>query len=250
MEIIIILLLLVVGFIAGIMGVILGGGGGFISIPLLTFFGLSPAMAIATNRFGTLGEGFFSTLEFIKAKQVNYKYTFILSLTAIVASILGSIMLIKINEKLLAIAIAIIMLVLLPLIFVKNNVGIKKINVKKWMIYLGIFVYFLVGIYDAFVGIGGGLVAVYTLTCLMGMTFLQANATDKIPWVVNTIISTIIYAVNGLVNYKLGIILLIGMSFGGYTGARIAIIKGNRFLRIMFAIAVILFAAKMLYDVF
>jgi uncharacterized membrane protein YfcA len=136
---------------------------------------------------------------------------------------------------------------MLPFTFLKGDLGIKRRIVSKYYKVFGLFGYFGIAIYDGFFGAGAGILATYLLIFLLGLTFIESNATDKIPWFLNTLISTIIFAVYGLINYVYGIVLLAGMIIGGYIGAHTAVKKGNKFVRVVFALMVLASAIKMLF---
>lgn len=61
-----------------------------------------------------------------------------------------------------------------------------------------------------------------------------------------SISATIIFMFNGLVDYQLGVTLFLGMLLGGYVGAHMAIKKGNKFIKMILAIVVLVSAAKIL----
>lgn len=61
-------LLFFVGTIAGFFGSTVGGGS-LLSIPFLIFLGLPPQVAIATDRFGGLGQATTALFKFWKSKK-------------------------------------------------------------------------------------------------------------------------------------------------------------------------------------
>ena len=67
-EIITLLLVLLIGLVTGFFDSVVGAGG-LISVPSLIFLGLPPQVAIATDRFGILGQTFAALVKFWKAKN-------------------------------------------------------------------------------------------------------------------------------------------------------------------------------------
>ena len=102
-------------------------------------------------------------------------------------------------------------------------------------------------IWGAFFGGGGGTLVFYVFMAFFGFTIIQSSATNKIPWFVLGIISVVIFAMNGIINYLYGVFLIAGMFVGGYLGAHTAIKKGNRWVKIVFAIIVIASSIKLLF---
>jgi len=76
---------------------------------------------------------------------------------------------------------------------------------------------------------------------------LEVLATNIIPWLALTISSLVIFALNGIIDYKIGIVLLIGMTVGGYIGAHVAIKKGDLWVKRLFVFLVIISGIKLLF---
>ena len=247
MEITTIIIIFLIGLISSFIGSLSGGGGGLISMPALTFLGLPPNIAVATNRFGSLGVGLSSTYKFAKAKKIVFKYAFPLMAISVIGSVIGAKILIEINQELLTKLIGFLIIFMLPFIFIKNKSGIKRKVVGRSYKIFGFIAYSGLAVYDGFFGAGAGIFATYILVFLLGLTYIESNATDKIAWLLNGIVSTVIFAFYGLINYFFGIILLAGMLIGGYFGAHTAIKKGNNFVRILFSIVVLVSALKLIF---
>ncbi|MCX7955157.1 MAG: sulfite exporter TauE/SafE family protein [Bacteroidales bacterium] len=92
-----ILILIIIGFVAGILGGMLGVGGGIIVIPALVFFlGLTQKQANATSlAFMLAPTGLLAVINYYKAGYVNVKYAIILSIAFFVGAYFGSLWAIK-----------------------------------------------------------------------------------------------------------------------------------------------------------
>lgn len=82
---------------------------------------------------------------------------------------------------------------------------------------------------------------------MMGLTYLESNATKKISGLTMAIVGTIFFAYFGIIDYFYGIILMMGMVSGGYLGVKIAIKKGNNLIKIIFSLIVILSTIKLIF---
>jgi len=80
------------------------------------------------------------------------------------------------------------------------------------------------------------------------MTINRANATIKLPGLLLGISTLLIFAVHGIVNWTYGITLFFGMLIGGYLGAHTALSKGNAWVKVLFAVVVLLTAVKMILE--
>jgi hypothetical protein len=244
MEILTILLLLSIGFFANFIGGMIGGGG-LISSPTLLFLGLPPQVAIATDRFSSIGQC-TSILKYYKNKKINYKFLIPLSIITIIGTLIGSFLLININKSILIKTIGIVIILLLPIILVKK-VGLIKKKLNFYMIIIGYLLYFLIAIYGSFIGAGTGILTTIVLISFFGLTYLEANGNFSVLWFIISVISTVIFAFQGIIRYDYGFILLIGSLIGGYTGAHIAIKKGDKFVKILFIILVFISGIKLIF---
>ena len=241
------LFIFIVGFLASFIGTLSGGGGGLLSIPALIFLGLPPHVAIATNKFGALGGNVSSIFRFKKSKKIVTKYLIPLTIFCVTGTIIGTKILINIDKNLLSYVIGIILLIIAPILLFRRNFGIEIRKVSEKSVYFGYLGYFFVGIYDGFFGGGAGIFAQIVLVGFMGLTFIKSIATDRIPFFFGLSISILILFFAGYINIFYGIILLAGMSIGGYLGAHTAIEKGNKFVRIALISVVIISAIKLLF---
>lgn len=241
-----IILTFIIGVLASFIGAIVGSGG-LISIPFLMFLGLPPQIAIATNKFGAVGLSIGSITKFKKEKKIIWKYILPFSILAIIGGIIGAKLLINIDEDYLSKIVGLILLILLPFIFLKKDLGIKNKKPSKQMKIIGSIIYFLLMIFGGFFGGGAGALIITTLIYFFGFKIIEANATDMVPWFILSLISLIIFMIYGIVNYFLGISLFIGMLVGGYLGAHIAVKKGDKWVKSLFVILVIISSIKIFF---
>ena len=208
------------------------GGGSLLSIPFLMLVGLPPQVAIATDRFGSVGAAITAFVKFRKAKKIVWKHVLILSILSLIGSLIGANILLNINPDILHIIVGVILLILLPFILLN---------------FLGLSIYLLVQIFTGFFGGGTGPIIFYTLMIFFGFTIIEANATQVIPVLILYLSSLIIFALNGIIDYKIGTVLLAGMAIGGYLGAHLALKKGNKWIKGLFAVVVIISGIRLLF---
>ena len=245
MEILTILLLLFIGFIANFLGSIVGGGG-VISIPALIFLGLPPQTAIATDRFASMGES-ACIFKYHKSGKINYKMILPLCIIAVVGTIIGSSILLNIDKNIILKIMGVMFLLFIPLIILKKDKGIENKKLTKLSIFWGYALYFLVAIQGGFLGAGTGVLAVFVFIFFFGMSYIESNANQAIPWLIISVISTIIFAFYGLIRYDYGIFVLIGAIIGGYIGPYFALKRGEKFIKNLFIVIIILVAIKLIF---
>lgn len=246
MDLITLLLVFIAGLVAGFIGTTVGGGG-LISIPVLIFLGLPPQMAIATSHFGYLGiitAGFY---KFHKAGKVDYKLGIPIAVLSIIGSVVGAFTLLSIPNDILEKLVAVFILLILIIILINKNIGVKKAKPTiGFLKYFGYLLFLLLGFWGAFFGGGFSIFATYILIFLFGKTFLESAGTRKILAFGIVLTAIIIFSLNGAIDWIFGTSLIIGMALGSFYGASHGIKKGDEWVRGLFIIIVLASAIKLL----
>ena len=220
-----------------------GGGGGLISAPFFILIGLPPQIAVATTKFGSLGLTLGSIAKFRKTEYVRKDYVIYLSVLSIVAAIIGSNLLLVTNNAFIEKLVGATMLIALPFIFIKDA-GLVSSKPKNFQEVIGYVSYFIVLILQAAFGAGVGMLLTVVMINLLGFTALESSATRRIPGFLLAAISLLVYIFSGVLYYSYGLAMLAGMLLGGYIGTYIAIKKGNKFVKIIYAIIVAVLGIK------
>ncbi|MGI0006857.1 MAG: TSUP family transporter, partial [Nitrosotalea sp.] len=74
--------LLPLGFVAGVIGSMIGLGGGFVMVPVLTFSGFVPTLAASDSLFAAFSNSVASTVSYAKQKRIVYSLGLKLALFA------------------------------------------------------------------------------------------------------------------------------------------------------------------------
>jgi uncharacterized membrane protein YfcA len=237
---------LLTGFAAGFFDAVVGAGG-LVSVPALVFTGLTPQVAIATDRLGVVGSAVGAFYKFNKAKKIVWKYVLALSAIALIGSLIGANLLIQVDVSILEKVVGILIIVLLPLVLLNKEIGVKAKETSKLKKIVGFFIYFLIMIFGGFFGQGTGPLIFYTLTYFLGLTLIEVLATGLIPWLVLSLSSLVVFANNGIVDYTNGVLLFFGMTMGSYVGAQLALSRGNLWIKRLFGFFVIISGIKLLF---
>jgi len=238
-------------FFIGVLAAALGatvGGGGLLSVPFLIFVGLPPHIAIATNRFGSVGVSVGALAKFSREQKIVWKYVVPFSAIAIVGGYIGARILLQVDEKLLSRIIGFALLALLPLFLIKRDFGITRVHVTRMKEIMGYAVYFLISVWGGFFAAGSGIFNRYAWTHFFGLTMTEVAATGKIPWLVSSLVVLVTFIRAGVVHYPYGVTLFFGMLAGGYFGAHVAVKKGDAWVKRMFVVFVIISAAQLIFS--
>jgi len=233
------------GFVGGLYASTVGSVS-LISFPLVLLTGLPVHVAIATNRFASIMLELASAAKYYQEKKLNLKLGLRFGAIAAVGALIGSNVVVNVDEKYLNLATS-LLLVLVFLFFVfRNNLGLeeKKWNPRHWL--MPSVAIFLLGIYGGFFGAGFG-TFISTILILLGFDFLKSAAMSRVVGLMMSVAATVVFAYNGLIHYPYAIVLGMGMAIGGWTGAGIGIEKGNRYIRSLFILVVLLTSAKLVW---
>ena len=107
-----------------------------------------------------------------------------------------------------------------------------------------------IGFYDGALGPGTGSFFVITLVGLLGYSFLEASAKARLAnWATN-LAALCVFVPQGAVLWKVGLVMGGCNLVGGYVGARVAVSRGARFVRVFFIVVVSTFIVRIAGDVF
>ncbi len=240
------LLLIPIGFIAGFLNTV-AGGGTLLTLPALLFLGLPAPIANGTNRIAILIQTFTAVRGF-KIKGVStYPFSFYLGLSAFVGSFIGAKLEIYISGDLLNKILAIIMImVLLTIIFNpnKNFTEIPERTTGKHL-YWAIFIFFFLGIYGGFINAGIGFLMLVILPYVNGLSLLKSNVTKVFVVAMYTVGAVIVFAYENKINYPLAFILTIGNASGAWVGSRWSVKKDDKVIKLFLIITVSSLAIKL-----
>lgn len=242
-------LIFFVGILIGFISVTVGGAG-LVNIPFLMIIGLNPASAIATSRLSVISSLLSGSIRYYKQGLIKCHTSLIyLTVLTLIGSILGTILVLKIDQQLLKIII-IILQILMLIILSKNNLekSAKTANSSTLSKIIGSFVFLLLGFYLGFFGAGFGTFVIFSLIYFFNFSFAQSAAVMTVINFIALTLSVVIFGYHGMINYQVGIPLLAGSTIGGWLGAHYAILKGNFLLKkLIFAVALILII-KLIFD--
>ncbi|MGF2010669.1 MAG: sulfite exporter TauE/SafE family protein [Nostoc sp. DedVER01b] len=218
------LVLITVFLIASVISVITGSTS-LITVPIMLQFGVEPRTALATNMLALTLMSIGGTLPFIGKGVIDRRRLPRLIVLTLAGSILGALLVLVVPSKSMPLIISISMIVVTVLSIANRNAGVVPAEVIPSRIaeIAGYIVTFLLGIYGGF--FSGGYVTLLTAAYVMlfRMTFVQAIATTKLVNIFSSLVATLIFMMQGIVDYKLGVILGLTMFMGGIIGGHITL---------------------------
>ena len=241
------LFLVVMGFVAGFIDAI-AGGGGLISLPALTFTGMPLVMALGTNKLQSAIGTSVATYKYYQDGLINLKTVYRGLVMGFFGAVLGAIAATNLPTEFMHYIVPFLMLgVFLFNIFNKKmgvEEGHKRMNEYAFFSIFG----FIIGFYDAFFGPGTGNFWIILIVFFLGYTFLQASGYAKMLNLKSNLFSLIVFLYYGHVNFIFGFTMAIGQFVGGYMGAKMVILKGSKLVRPIFITVVGINVILMFYQ--
>ena len=244
----------IVGFLAAMLGTIIGAGGGLVFVPLFMYWfpEWSPSMIVGTSLFSVMCNAVSGSIAYIKQKKVHISAAIVFSLSTLPGAILGAQMSGWFSGQGFMFAFGCFMLCASGLIGFKNfKKGERKeesltLDQLTYSKPIGISISFFVGFISSIFGIGGGLIHVPALIYLMGFPTHMATATSQSILAVSTMIGVITHLIENHIVFSIAIPTSIGAIFGAQVGARIAKrLKAKSILALM-SVAVFALAVRLI----
>jgi uncharacterized membrane protein YfcA len=234
------------GCVAGTLNV-LAGGGSFITLPVLIFFGLPPGIANGTNRVAILLQNMAAVWSFRRYGVLDLRALGWAALPATVGSALGTWAALRISDADFQRLLAFLMLAisLWTLWQGRSREKPSQRPMPKGLRFAGILLgFFLVGIYGGFVQAGVGFL-VLAMTRAAGLDLVRGNAVKVLAILCLTGLALGVFAWQGKVRWVPGLALGVGTILGALIGARLSVLKGHVWLQRVVSATIVLFALKL-----
>jgi uncharacterized membrane protein YfcA len=263
-----------VGFLSGMFGV----GGGFLTTPLLIFYGIPPVVAVASSATQITGASVSGLMAYVRRDAVDFRMGWVLVAGGIVGSLFG-IGLFRLLQAIgqidTAIAIAyVVLLGSVGLLMLNESVatlraaraGTPPKRIKRhhrlvaalplrWRFYRsGLYISpiapfalgAIVGALTVLLGVGGGFIMIPAMIYLLGMSATAVVGTSLFQILFVTAATTLVHSTTTrAVDIVLAALLLVGGVVGAQFGARFALRLKPEMLRFLLALIVLAVAARM-----
>jgi len=239
-------LLVIVGFVVGFINTV-AGGASLISLPILIFLGLPPAIANGTNRVAIVLQNAAAVAGFRSKGVSTFPFNIYLGMSALVGSILGARIAVDIQGEMFNRILAIIMIVVVLIITFKPNIKHEDLaeRLTGKYLWLGILVFFFVGIYGGFINAGIGFVIILYLNMVHRMNLVRVNATKVAVVLMYTLSALAVFIYHDKIIWKVGLVLAIGNIAGAWFSSRISVNKGDSYIKVFMIVMVMAMAVKL-----
>ena len=273
------LVIIGLGGLVGILSGMFGVGGGFLTTPLLIFYGIPPTVAAASASTQVTGSSVSGVIAYSRRKGVDYQMGGVLVVGGIFGTFAGA-ALFRALQQLGQIDTVINIVYVLLLgsiggIMARESLASvlamrrgEKLPAKKrrhhplvanlplrWRFYRsGLYISplaplilgFATGILTILLGVGGGFVMVPAMLYLLGMGAQVVVGTSLFQILFVTLASTMVHSLTTkAVDIVLAVLLLIGSVTGAQIGARFAQKLPPEYLRLLLSVLVLLVALRL-----
>ncbi len=220
-------ILIITAFIAGYIDAI-AGGGGMIQAPMLLLSGLNPIIVLATNKLSSMAGTITATYKYAKHKKIVWGIGLVALIPCIVASYLGSSLIMYISDEIINWLIILSIPVAMIMLLKKRKDTNTKLSITTKKILLSTAP---VGFYDGLLGPGTGTYFAISMNRYLGIDFLRATATAKVLNLGTNFGATVAFMFAGKLYLALAVPMMMANVVGGYIGSHFAIKGGEEFIK-------------------
>lgn len=237
--------LISIGFIAGIINT-LAGGGSVLTLPLLIFMGLPPALANGTNRIGVFIQTAVGVMGF-KSKGVHVMpHGLYWGLLATIGSVIGAFWAVDIKGETFntILGFVLLMVVSFTVLNPKTQAHLTERMSGKYF-WWSVLAFFFIGIFGGFIQAGAGYFILLTLTQINQIKLVKSNAFKSMIVAVYTLAALLVFIYHHQVHWVYGLLLALGQAVGAWVSSRWSAHKDEKVLRIILLIVALGMAIKL-----
>jgi len=243
-------------FLAGFIDAVVGGGG-LIQTPALLLFlppqlSASIPLVFGTNKLASLCGTSVATIQYARHIQIPWRSIGPAAFIAFLFSFLGAHAVALIRNSHLRPVILILLTAVAIYTFWKKDLGqlhAPRLSPQRERL-AGLLMGAGLGFYDGFFGPGTGSFLILILIGGFGFDFLIASASAKTINLMTNLAAVLYFASHGHVAYQYALPMGASNMLGSAVGSRLAILKGNRFVRGFFLIVVSMMILRLAWDTF
>jgi uncharacterized protein len=237
-------------FLAGLIDSI-AGGGGLISLPAYVAAGLPMHYALATNKFSSACGTIFSTANYLHARMIDIPVAFVSAFFALIGSYLGTRTVLLISSDFLRYLLVVLIPIVAVITLIRKDFGkadrSREIS-KTFKLVLGSLAGLLIGFYDGFFGPGTGTFLILVYAAWMHYDFVLANGNTKVVNLASNLAALAAFLIAGKVYFPLAVPAAVCGIAGNIIGSKLVILKGNKLIRPIFVLALVLLLGRIIFD--
>jgi hypothetical protein len=227
---------------AGFIDSIVGGGGLLQTPALLVVLKRFPiATILGTAKIPSMSGTAIAAQQFSRRVTLNKKLISFIAFAAFVGSSLGSYTISRIGSSaFMKPVILVILLGVAAYTYFHKKFGLhseRSISTARQYL-IGMAAGLGLGFYDGMIGPGTGTFLILLFVSVYGHDFLHASASAKLVNIATNLASLIFFAGTAHILYRYALPMAIFNIAGSILGSQLAILKGNKFIRVFFLVVI------------
>ena len=239
--------LLAVGFAAGLIDAI-AGGGGLLTVPALLAAGLSQAQALATNKLQASFGSFAAVLFFWRRGLLRLGECRLLLACTFVGSALGTLLVQQLDAGFLAWLLPFLLILIALYFYFSPRMADEDSPARLSGLLFALAVALPLGFYDGFFGPGVGSFYAAAFIGLAGMGLRRATAHTKLLNFTSNVASLLFFTLGGQVVWLIGLVMAVGQFAGGRLGAKLVFVRGAGLVKPLLVSLSVLLSIKLFWD--
>jgi uncharacterized membrane protein YfcA len=232
-----VLVLMVAAFLAGYLDAVVGGGG-LIQLPMLLLMlpTAVPIQILATNKLSSICGTSTSAVTYGRRVRPELRTAVPLAGLALVGAVGGALTAGLVSKESFRAVVLVALVVVTTVIVLRPALGLEaapRFHGHRHVLAAAASG-LAIGWYDGAIGPGTGSFLVFALVGLLGLDFLRASASAKIANVATNLGALLVFVPQGAALWRLGLLMGGCNLVGGFLGARTALARGSRFVRLVF----------------
>jgi uncharacterized membrane protein YfcA len=241
----IVALLALSAFCAGMVDAI-AGGGGLITVPALLAAGLPPQFALATNKGQASFGAISSFVSFWTRDGIDRPRAPLGFAAGFIGSLVGAWVLLLVRPEPLKPIVLVLLLMAAGLVAYPQKPTTGR--ARSWATLALGPIAFALGFYDGFFGPGTGSILIVLFVLVFGDTLTRASGNAKVVNLASNLAALLLFSIKGAVSWRIAGPMAAANALGAFTGARLAIKRGDRFVRVVVLGVVTVLVLKMAHD--
>ena len=239
------------GICAGFINTV-AAGGSLLALPMLIFLTSDPTLANGTNRIAIFFQNLSAIMGFRRKGVSDFQYGILLAIPAAIGAWIGAKIAIGTDAAVFQFILAAVMLIMLGLTLLnptsrlKDRIESSGTGAKV----IAMVIFFFIGIYGGFIKAGVGRLVITALRLLTGIDRVRTNAIKVFVIFCYTIVALGTFIINKQVSWTLGVTLAMGNATGAWIGSHWAVEKGDKWIKVVLVVTVLVFAANLALEPF
>lgn len=236
---------------ANLLSALAGGGAGLLQLPALLFLGLPFGLALATHKVASVFLGLGATARHWQSSTLDWRFAAFILACGLPGVVLGASVILQVDERWATFALGLLTLSLGLYSWLKPELGqvAQTQNRQLRGLVIGGIVIVMIGVLNGSLTSGTGLFVTLWLVRWFGLDYKAAVA--------YTLVLVGIFW-NGVGALTLGLLgdiqwswlpaLILGSLIGGYLGAHLSIVKGNKLVKRAFEVITVCVGLALIYQ--